>query len=86
MRVRLVVLAALALGGQVGAPLACFSLQQPPCAFTCVDPPHTCPENYTCGTDFLCHKKGSTVMCGLTPPDTGEMDAASNDADDAGDR
>lgn len=85
MRRKLVLLATLALGCLAAAPIACFSLQQPPCAFTCVDPPHLCPADYTCGTDFLCHRNGTTVMCGLSPPDDGGLERQADDADDAAD-
>ncbi len=81
MRGKLILFAALALGGLAVVPVACFSLKQPPCAFACEDPPHLCPENYTCGADFLCHRDGTTPeMCGLTPPGDG---GAGTDTDDA---
>jgi hypothetical protein len=68
------------------APLACFSLKQPPCAFSCAEPSHLCPANYTCGTDDLCHREGATVTCGLTSPvDAGPdaVDSADGTADGA---
>lgn len=76
---------ALVLGCLATAPIGCFSLQQPTCAFTCVDPPHLCPANYTCGTDFLCHRDGTTVMCVLSPPVDGGLDSDAGDPDDAAD-
>ena len=61
---------------------ACFSVKEPTCAFTCLDPPHLCPASYTCGTDFLCHRAGTTGACALTPPGEGIPDAGTDDASD----
>jgi hypothetical protein len=71
------IMSALAL-----SPVACFSLKEPPCAFTCVEPPHRCPSNYTCGDDGLCHRVGVATMCPLAPPgnDGAVGDDAVNDA------
>ena len=66
---RLLLLATVILAGAAAAfPLGCFSLSEAPCAFSCVQPPHRCPEQYTCGGDGLCHREGSTGICTLTPP------------------
>ena len=78
-RLPLATLLGLALAAIV--PLACFSLKEPPCAFSCVTPPHRCPEQYTCQADGLCHREGATGICGLTSP----VDAAAGDAQDGGD-
>jgi hypothetical protein len=59
---------------------ACFSLNEPNCAFTCLNPPHLCPTNYSCGTDFLCHRNGATGPCAVTPPGDGAADAGTDDA------
>lgn len=50
------------------AAVGCFDLKQPPCAFSCVDAPHRCPESYVCESDGLCHRPGATGVCLLTPP------------------
>lgn len=73
---------ALPLGALLGlalaavVPLACFSLKEPPCAFSCLTPPHRCPEQYTCQADGLCHREGATGICTLASP----LDAAAGDA------
>jgi hypothetical protein len=82
MRWRLVLMAAGSVALAVAAPLACFSLKEPPCAFTCVDPPHLCPASYACGTDGLCHLEGATGVCPFSPPDDGGRDADAPDATD----
>lgn len=73
-------LALLALGAAGFA--GCFSLKEPPCAFTCVEAAHRCPESYTCGDDGLCHREGATATCGLTSPFDAGVDASSSDATD----
>jgi hypothetical protein len=80
MRWPLVLLAAGSVAFASAAPVACFSLKQPPCAFTCVEPPHLCPENYACGTDGLCHLEGATGVCPFAPPDDGGPDTGALDA------
>lgn len=67
------------------APLACFSLREPPCAFSCAEPPNLCPANYTCGTDDLCHRAGATALCPLTSPDAAGLDAVDSTDGGAGD-
>ncbi len=57
-------------------PLACFSLKEPPCAFSCLQPPNRCPENYTCEADGLCHHHGDTGSCFLTPAGDAGTDLA----------
>jgi hypothetical protein len=78
-RVRLAVVLALGLGlGLAG----CFSLREPPCAFSCVQPPHLCPDQYTCQADGLCHRNGAVGVCTSTPPgDAGVEAAEGGDAD-----
>jgi hypothetical protein len=67
-------------------PVACFSLKEPPCAFSCLQPPNRCPENYTCEADGLCHHHGATESCFLTAPgDAGADVSATLDAGDATD-
>jgi hypothetical protein len=73
---RRVVLACL-----LGMP-ACFSLNEPSCAFSCLEPPHLCPASYACGADFLCHRLGAMGACALTPPSDGAADAGTEDAED----
>jgi hypothetical protein len=48
---------------------ACFTPDHPPCAFTCADPPHTCPSGYTCGADNLCHDPNNPGTCGIVLTD-----------------
>jgi|GEM_PF-5389891 len=63
----------------------CFSLKEPPCAFSCVQPPNRCPEGYACGTDGLCHRAAATGICYLTPPGDGGAEALDPDDDAAAD-
>jgi len=58
----------LALAGAAAGIGGCFSPSTPPCAFTCVSAGHLCPDDYTCGTDGLCHRDGAQDVCGLKPP------------------
>jgi len=63
-------LAALAVfvAGALGAAVpGCFKPDHPPCAFTCIDPPHACPAGYTCGADNLCHDPNNPNFCDLSP-------------------
>jgi hypothetical protein len=60
----------LVLGGGLGA---CFSPEQPTCAFTC-SATGLCPDNYVCQADGYCHKNGSTAACPF--PDAAASDAA----------
>ncbi len=75
------------IAGLLSASLgACFSLKEPPCAFSCLEPPHRCPESYSCLSDGLCHRQGATGACFLTPPGDGGADdgaAASDGAESA---
>ena len=77
-RLGLALVTALLAG--IAALTSCFSLREPPCAFSCLAPPHRCPAQYTCESDGLCHRGGATGMCALTPPGDGGDDAAANDA------
>lgn len=61
---------------------ACFKPDHPACAFSCADPPHTCPSGYTCGADNLCHDPLSTGFCLLEPADAATPDAGAADAGD----
>jgi hypothetical protein len=71
-------LALLALAFALGLGLgACFSPNQPVCAFSCADA-GLCPTGYTCGADKFCHKDGATGICPLD--DAGIVDAAPQDA------
>ncbi len=75
LRSRLRVALALVFGLGLGAG-ACFSPNQPICAFSCAEA-GVCPDGYTCGADKFCHKEGATGFCPLgdgstpdaTPPD-----------------
>ena len=79
------ILAVATLGAAVPA---CFKPDHPACAFSCADPPHTCPSGYTCGADNLCHDPLNTGYLPhragrrARPPMHGAADAA-NEASDA---
>jgi hypothetical protein len=45
---------------------ACFTPDQPPCAFSCATPPQTCPAGYTCGADLICHNDSNPGACDLS--------------------
>jgi hypothetical protein len=75
------ILAAATLGAAVPA---CFKPDHPACAFSCADPPHTCPSGYTCGADNLCHDPLSTGFCLLEPLDAATPDAGAGDVGNAG--
>ncbi len=80
MRARLFI-GGLALALAVAA-AACFSPQQPACAFSC-GPAGACPADFTCAADNLCHRNDGHGLCLLPPQDGGETsdahDAASPD-------
>jgi hypothetical protein len=76
IRHRLVAVLAMAFGLGLGAG-ACFSPNQPACAFSCAEA-GACPSGYTCGADKFCHKEGATGICPLD--DAGSVDAAPHDA------
>jgi hypothetical protein len=80
MRARLFV-GGLALALAVAA-AACFSPQQPACAFSC-GPAAACPVDYTCGGDGLCHRDDGHGLCLLAPQDGGSDAAETGDANDA---
>ena len=67
MRRILSVLSAIALLVAAAAALpACFSPEEPACAFRCDDSANNqnrCPENYTCQADGYCHKNGTSSVC-----------------------
>jgi len=67
----------------LGAATGCFSPLKPACAFSCAEPPHSCPTDYTCGNDGFCHAPGmADVAC--ESPDSGGVDAGvTQDASDA---
>jgi hypothetical protein len=82
MRVLIAVLRAglLALGlGGAGAASGCFHPDKPACAFSCVEPPYTCPDGFTCGADGLCHDPASTGLCTIEPVEAGTQAADAND-------
>jgi hypothetical protein len=41
----------------------CFSPRQPPCAFSCATPPHSCPSQYACADDGFCHRDDDSGTC-----------------------
>jgi hypothetical protein len=63
--------AALALLVSAALFSACFSPQQPPCAFSCAMPPNACPSGYTCGADRICHSDHNQGECPLGGQDAG---------------
>ena len=76
------VLVVAALGAAVPA---CFKPDHPACAFSCADPPHTCPSGYTCGADNLCHDPNSTGFCVIELPDAANPGADASDGGNGGD-
>jgi hypothetical protein len=66
--------------GAAGGAAGCFSPDKPSCAFSCAEPPHTCPTGFVCGADNLCHDPTSAAACRIT-----FSDAASDTAQDATD-
>ena len=68
--------AAVALAGAVSA---CFSPREPACIFSCATD-GTCPPDYVCASDNLCHRADSQGVCTLTSP--GSPDAAADGAAD----
>ena len=78
-RVCLAVVSALGLGLSAG----CFSLREPPCAFSCVQAPHLCPDQYVCQADGLCHRNGAVGVCTLIPPSDAGIEAAAVEGGDA---
>ena len=68
-RLRNWLVGAALLAASTTAATSCFDLKKPPCAFSCATPPHTCPQDYTCGDDGLCYRDGADpAKCLLTPP------------------
>jgi hypothetical protein len=63
--------AALALLASATLFSACFSPQQPACAFSCAMPPGSCPSGYTCGADQICHSDNNQGECPLGGQDAG---------------
>lgn len=78
---RLAVLAVLASAALGAAVPACFNPVHPACAFTCFDPPHTCPAGYTCGADNLCHDPNNQGFCDIELPDAATEDEGGADAE-----
>jgi hypothetical protein len=72
----------LAVAGALGAAMpACFKPDHPACAFTCIDPPHTCPAGFTCGADNLCHDPNNAGICDIdAPADAAAADSGGADA------
>ena len=60
---------------------SCFSPREPPCAFSCMQPPQRCPPNYTCGADGYCHRVGATSACDFENPHDAGGDANSAPAE-----
>ena len=73
-------LCALFLGSLLAG--SCFSPNQPACAFSCAQA-GLCPDGYTCGSDKICHKDGTTDTCplgdGAAPDSMSSPDAAMHD-------
>jgi hypothetical protein len=76
-------LAAGGLGAAVGP--GCFGPDRPACAFSCIDPPHTCPAGYVCGDDSLCRDPTSTALCRLEVADAGAERGGDGGGDGGGD-
>jgi hypothetical protein len=78
-------LTALALGALAVASgvAGCFSPDQPACAFSCAEAPHTCPTGFMCGPDSLCHDLTSTTACRINLSDAA-VDAGSDVRSDSG--
>jgi hypothetical protein len=79
---------ALVLTGTAAALTACFSPEQPGCAFSCARD-GLCPSGYSCHADQLCHRDDGQGACTLTGPTTDASrdvapDHASPDASDGG--
>jgi hypothetical protein len=78
-------LGAITLASLATFSVACFDLKTPPCAFACTEPPHSCPQSYTCGDDGLCYRDGvDPAKCPLTPPADAATDAVTDTGVDAG--
>jgi hypothetical protein len=45
---------------------ACYSPYEPECGFVC-GTGGACPADYTCGSDNICRRNGSTAMCSTAP-------------------
>jgi hypothetical protein len=63
---------ALALGAAVSS---CFAPLQPACAFSCATT-GSCPADYVCASDGLCHRADGRGLCLLDPVDGGPDGAA----------
>ena len=57
----------------------CFTPDKPSCAFSCLQPPHSCPSGFMCGADGLCHDPTSARVCTI------ELRDAAADAGDVSD-
>lgn len=77
LRPRLLLALAVVFGAGLFAG-ACFSPNQPACAFSCAEA-GVCPDGYTCGDDKICHKIGATGVCGLGDAGTANSDALPQD-------
>ena len=76
----LVALAVAALGAAASGVAGCFNPDKPACAFSCAEPPHTCPAGFVCGADSLCHDPTSTGTCRITFGDADTTDAGEDAA------
>ncbi len=80
---RRALLAATLLGVTLAlAAPACFKPDHPACAFSCIDPPHTCPSGYACGADNLCHDPNNLGTCAIVV--TGDGAAPDTDSPNDG--
>ena len=61
---------------------ACFSPNQPPCAFSCARGGR-CPSGYSCASDGFCHRDDGQGECTLGTGDAGAIGDASTDGDAA---
>ena len=71
-------LAIALLAGLAALAAACFSPQEPACAFAC-GPGGACPAKYTCASDGLCHRTdGLGGQCSLDPVNGSAPDGAAD--------
>jgi hypothetical protein len=57
---------------------ACFSPEQPGCAFSCAQD-QLCPDGYVCQSDGFCHRADGKGTCTLDAPDGGGGDGGAED-------
>lgn len=61
--------------GLCAALAACYSPPEPDCGFTC-GPSNTCPTDYACASDHICHRNGFSGTCPARSADAGTDAAA----------